>query len=75
MSTWLWVIVGMGLFFALSVLVGLAVAAVLGRIGREISELLENGHWASAPLARDVDEEARQEARTKRRSPLSATHH
>jgi hypothetical protein len=71
----LWVIVGTGLFFALSVLVGLAIAAVLGRISREISELLENDHWASAPLARDVDEEARQETRAKRRSPLSATHH
>jgi len=71
-STLLWVIVGTGLSFALSVLVGLAIAAVLGRIGREISEMLENDHWASAPLARDVDEDAEKAARPEERVPLAA---
>ena len=71
MSTWWWVIVGTGLLFALSVMVGLAIAAVLGRVGREISELFEIDHWASAPLARDADEEeVEQEARSEGRSSL-----
>lgn len=34
----------------ISLLVGLIVAAVLGQIGRELSELLENEAWSSAPL-------------------------
>jgi hypothetical protein len=69
----LWVIVGTSLLFALSVLVGLAIAAVLGRIGREISELLESDHWASAQLTRDVDEEAGQEGASEAAVASSAT--
>jgi hypothetical protein len=34
----------------ISLLVGLIVAAVLGQIGREVSQLFENEAWSSAPL-------------------------
>jgi hypothetical protein len=67
------VIIATSLFFALSALVGLAIPAVLGRVGREISELLESDHWASAPLTRDVDEEARQEGASETAVASSAT--
>src|SRR6266496_4019181 len=61
-STWWWVLVGTGLYFVLSVLVGLAIAAILGQIGREIPELFEGEDWASAPLAREMGKEAEEEA-------------
>jgi hypothetical protein len=34
MSVWVWIAIGVGSFFVLSLFVGLAVAAVLGDIGR-----------------------------------------
>jgi hypothetical protein len=55
MSTWLWVIVGTAAFFFLSVVVSLAVAALLGRISRqEDSELFEAEFWALASLTREA---------------------
>jgi hypothetical protein len=60
MTLWSWIAVGAAAFVLLSAAVGLAVAAVLARIGREISELLESEPElfeselsASAPLARE----------------------
>jgi hypothetical protein len=54
MSTWLWVIVGTAAFFFLSVVVSLAVAALLGQIARqEDSELFEAEFWALASLTRE----------------------
>jgi hypothetical protein len=53
MSTWAWVGVGFGAFFLISVLLSLALAAILGRIGREASELFESVQWAQAPLTRE----------------------
>ena len=47
MSAWSWVIVGIGGFLALSFVVAFAVAAILGRIGKEVSELLKADTWAS----------------------------
>lgn len=38
---WLWIVVGLGAFLALSLLVGLALAAMLGAISRGVSELHE----------------------------------
>jgi hypothetical protein len=55
MSAWLWLIVGVAAFLAISVLVGLAIAAVLGHISREVSELLDSGPWTSAPLLGSQD--------------------
>jgi len=38
---WLWIGIGLGAFFALSVLVGLVLAAMLGAITRGVTELHE----------------------------------
>jgi hypothetical protein len=53
MSTWAWVGVGFGAFFLLAALLSLAVAAILGRISREASELIESELWAQVPLTRE----------------------
>jgi hypothetical protein len=53
MSTWAWVGVGLGALFLISALLSLAVAAILGRIGREASELFESELWTRAPLTRE----------------------
>jgi hypothetical protein len=62
-TTWLWVIVGAGAFLFLSVVASLAVAAVLGRIAQETTELLEGEFWSSASLTRERTREE-QEAPT-----------
>jgi hypothetical protein len=36
---WLWIGIGLGAFFAVSVLIGLALAAMLGTISRDVTEL------------------------------------
>jgi hypothetical protein len=64
MLMWLWIAIGLGAGLLVSVVVGLAVAAVLGAIGREISELYESETWTTLPptrSARDVKEHARTE--------------
>jgi hypothetical protein len=66
MSTWAWVLVAVAAFLLLSVTVGLGLAAILGRIGREISELLEPELWSSTPNERERDE-ATQETSSERR--------
>ncbi len=70
MPIWLWVTVGLVSFLALPLLVGLAVARILGTIGREVSELYEMETWSSMPPARaleDAGDEQPQEVATKRR--------
>jgi hypothetical protein len=57
MTLWLWVTVGVAAFLAMSVLFGLALAAILGNISREVSELLDSAPWTSAPLLRSQDAE------------------
>ena len=53
---WLWIGIGLGAFFAVSVLVGVALAAMLGTISHGVTEmhegLLEDEAWASAPPTR-----------------------
>lgn len=71
MSIWSWIGIGTGLFLALSALASLAIAAVLGRIAAEISELSEDERWASAPLARDMNEEAERAIQPERRPSRS----
>ena len=56
---WVWIVIGVGSFLGLSLLVGLGLAAILGTIGRQISELHEPDDWAMLPptrAARDVKE-------------------
>jgi hypothetical protein len=52
LSVWIWIAVGTGSFLVLSLLVGLVVAAILGNIGRRVSELFETEDWALAPPTR-----------------------
>ncbi len=56
MTVWTWLAVGVGSFLVLSLLLGLAVAAVLGEIGRRVSELHESEGWATAPPNRALGE-------------------
>lgn len=66
MNAWSWAIVGAAAFFLFSVAVSFALAAILGRIGQEVSELLEEPDlWATAPLARE-EIQAEQDAPTER---------
>jgi hypothetical protein len=53
MSTWAWVGVGLGAFFMIAALLSLVVAAILGRISREASELFESELWAHVPVTRE----------------------
>jgi hypothetical protein len=50
MSVWLWILLGIIGFFAVSLLVGVLVAAILANIGREFSALIEFEPLTSAPL-------------------------
>ena len=59
MSVWVWVSLAIAGFFAVSLLVGLAVAAVLANIGREFSRLIEFEALAAAPRTRATESESR----------------
>jgi hypothetical protein len=64
MSAWSWAIVGTAVFLVISAVVSLALAAILGQIGQEVSELLEEpDFWSTAPLIRE-EIQAEQEATT-----------
>ncbi len=52
MTLWAWIAVGAAAALGASLLMGLAVGAVLGTIGRELGELVETESWGSAPPAR-----------------------
>lgn len=70
---WVWVAIGLGSFFSLSIVVGFAVARILGTIGRQISELHETEMWTSAAPTRaleDAGNEQPQEVATKRRAVI-----
>ena len=56
MTWWLWVIAGAGVFIALSIVAALAVAAILGQIGSDVSQLFETEVWTDAPLTREERE-------------------
>jgi hypothetical protein len=62
-----WIVIGLGPLLALLLLVGLALARILGTIGRRISELYEGDEWALPPtrLSKDVEEQQAEEDETK----------
>jgi hypothetical protein len=62
MPMWIWIVIGVGSFLGLSLLVGLGLAAILGTIGRQISELHETEDWAMLPPTRDSMEPQEQQA-------------
>jgi hypothetical protein len=55
MTTWGWVGIGAGAFLALSLVVALVMARILGSIGSGISQLFEDEAWTSAPLTRAIE--------------------
>jgi hypothetical protein len=63
MPMWVWIVIGVGSFLGLSFLVGLGLAAILGTIGRQISELHETDDWAMLPPTRDSIEPKEQQPR------------
>ena len=79
MTVWLWAIVA---YFALSLPVGLVLGAIIGKMGEEASQLLnESQAWSSAPLKRAVasteevavEEEAVELAEPSARAPRRKT--
>ena len=62
---WVWIMIGLGSFLGLSLLVGLALARILGTIGRQIGGLYETEDWTTVPptrAAKDAEEKHPDEA-------------
>ncbi len=74
MNVWGWVLVGIASLMMLSVLVGFALARILGRIAHDLSELVDDDMWASAPLTRAGDSSADAEAPQRPAAPTRAPH-
>jgi hypothetical protein len=55
MTIWAWVAIAVTALAATSLLVGLAIATILGKIAHAASTLLDEESWASAPLTRALD--------------------
>jgi hypothetical protein len=55
MTLWMWIGAGLAGMLALSLLIGAAIARILGMIGEEIAELVEAEPWTSAPLTRETE--------------------
>jgi len=51
----IWIVPGVVGLLASSLLIGIAIAKILGTIGEEIAELLEAEPWASARLTRETE--------------------
>jgi hypothetical protein len=68
MPMWIWIVIGVGSFLGLSLLVGLGLAAILGTIGRQISELHETEDWAMLPPTRDSIEPKEQQPQEQAKS-------
>jgi hypothetical protein len=77
MPMWVWIVIGVSSFLGLSLLVGFALAAILGTISREISELHDD--WAMLPPTRaskEVTEQQQPEAQaTSSRVDRLTQHH
>ena len=52
---WAWFAIGIGAFMGVTVVVGLAIARILGNISRDVTDLLETEMWSAAPLSRALD--------------------
>jgi hypothetical protein len=69
MPMWVWIAIGVGSFLGLSLLVGLGLAAILGTIGRQISELHETDDWAILPPTRaSIEPKEEQQPRKQEKS-------
>jgi len=75
MPMWVWIVIGVSSFLGLSLLPVFALAAILGTIGREISELHD---WAMLPPTRaskEVKEQQPEEQATSSRVDRLTQHH
>jgi hypothetical protein len=70
MPMWVWIVIGVGSFLALSLVVGFALARILGTIGRQISDLYETEDWAMLPPTRGSKEVEEQRPQEGTRSPI-----
>jgi hypothetical protein len=55
MSVWAWLAIGIGAFFGVALVLGLAIARILGRISQDVTEMLEAEAWSAAPLTRALE--------------------
>jgi hypothetical protein len=62
MPMWVWIAIGLGSFLGLSLTVGIALARILGTIGRQVSDLYETEGWATVPPTRASKEFEEQQA-------------
>ncbi|HEY2374282.1 MAG TPA: hypothetical protein VGH82_17310 [Gaiellaceae bacterium] len=69
---WLWIGIGLGAFFALSVLVGLALAAMLGTISRGVTEMHEGLFDADVRPVQPPPERRRQRLRRRPHDEVTA---
>lgn len=58
MAIWTWSLVAAGALLTTSVVVGFAVARVLGEIASVVTTLLDGEDWSAAPLTRALVEDA-----------------
>lgn len=69
MPIWLWILIAIGLWVCVSVVVGFALARVLGRFERQASRAHEPEEWAMRPPSRSPEDvEERAEGETKERA-------
>jgi len=69
---WLWIGIGLGAFFAVSVLVGLALAAMLGTISRGVTEMHEELFEAEAWTVEPPTQRRRGRLRRRRLDEVTA---
>jgi hypothetical protein len=70
MTDWVWVPIGAAALIAVSLVVGLALARILGTISAAASRLLDEELWASAPLTRWIGPSANDQPVRHARRPL-----
>jgi hypothetical protein len=77
MPMWVWIVIGVGSFLGLSLLAGFMLAAILGTIGQQISEIHETDDWAILPPTRasTAVEEQQSEERAASSHVDRLTHH
>jgi hypothetical protein len=52
MTVWTWLAIGGAALILASAVVGLVIAAILGSLSRNVSQLLDAEPWSSMPLTR-----------------------
>jgi hypothetical protein len=55
MSVWAWVVIGTAALIGVPLVVGLAVARILGGIAEDVHRALDQELWSSAPVTREID--------------------